>query len=682
MPEHFETVAPEPFEVEVGGAILELPAGATEETVKLAVENFRASPSFDKLVDKSRGAPARVRALVGGAPLQDRLANLKRFFPDAFAFGEDNFVFTDPETGNPTLYNPEGFDVGDVASVGREVSEAVGGTLGATFGAAGGFVLGSPTGPGVALTTVEGGILGAGLGTAAGGSLFDITMNMLAGRIDTRNPLEATLDTAIDFLAGAGGQKAGEVVQQGVKAALGGGKAAAQGMAEAFARLRIDPPAGAVTGSRTLGTIEKSLESTPSATAIMQRQAEKVLEQTKAAADSLAAKFGPLKTTAEAGATIKSAAVSAAERFGFKQEQVYQEAFDLVGAETRVAVPAVTELRHALTAELAGAPESLKSTLNPALNMVRQIQADAAEGGVAFDALRQIRTNIGKDIAAPQLSGSTGAQNEALKRIYGALTEDMSAAAKEAGPEAAKKLAVADRFTRAWMNTTNKTLQKIVKFETDERAFNFVMSSTKDGANQLARLQRNFTAEEWDTVAGTVLGRMGLARPTAQNVAGDAFSVSTFLTNWNRITPEAKKVLFGGKRYKDLSPALDDLVNAVSSLKGVEKLTNTSNTSRNMIAWMTIQSLVGGSGGLAAGGGAQSVGAGVLGALIAPNLTARLITSPAFVRWLITPVTKVNGILPHLGRLVAIGEAEPDLREGIAQYVAAMRSVERADIEE
>ncbi len=75
-----QTVAPvsSPFEIEVGGAILELPAGAPEDAVKKAVATFRASPEFDRLVDKTTGAPARVRGIVGGAPLQDRLANLKQ----------------------------------------------------------------------------------------------------------------------------------------------------------------------------------------------------------------------------------------------------------------------------------------------------------------------------------------------------------------------------------------------------------------------------------------------------------------------------------------------------------------------------------------------------------------------------------------------------------------------------
>ena len=674
-PQFTEPELAEPLEIEIGGAILELPAGASEDAVKQAVETFRASPEFDKLVDKNTGAPARVRGIVGGAPLKDRLANLKQFFPDAQPFGSDNFVFSNPETGRPTLYNPEGLDVGDVASVGREATQTVFAGGGAIVGAGAGFLTGAPTGPGVVLTTPTGAAIGAGLGSAAGGSLFDFVMNM-SGRIDTRSFLESTLDTALDFFGGAAGQRGGELIGEGFKVAVGSTKEGARRLAEAFARLRVEPPAGAVTGSRAIGSLEKGLESTFTATSVMQQQAERVIAQTRAAAEKLAGKFGPVKTVAGAGETIKAAAVRAAERFGFTQERAYTEAFDLVGETTPVAVPAIAELRQAMMAELARAPKSLKRALDSALGMLRSIEADAAEGGIEFAALRQIRTGIGKDIATPQLSGSTGAQNEGLKRIYAALTLDLGTAARQAGPKAAKKLDVADRFTRLFMTTSNKTLTKIAKFDADEKAFNFVMSTTKDGAQMLARLRRHFTPEEFDTVAATILGRLGLARQGAQNATGDAFSVNTFLTNWSRMTPEAKKILFGGPRYRDLVEPLDDLVRVVGSLKEMEKLANTSNTGRVMATYMTLQTL-GGTLGAFAGGDVQSGAAGVLGALVAPRVAAKLITSPRFIKWLLTPVTSPNGIGAHLGRLVGIAEAEPELREEIAQYVAAMRPAEK-----
>lgn len=50
-----------------------------------------------------------------------------------------------------------------------------------------------------------------------------------------------------------------------------------------------------------------------------------------------------------------------------------------------------------------------------------------------------------------------------------------------------------------------------------------------------------------------------------------------------------------------------------------------------------------------------------MGILIAPRLAAKLITSP-------------NGLSAHLGRLVGIAKAEPELAEAIDQYVAALRA--------
>ena len=114
----------------------------------------------------------------------------------------------------------------------------------------------------------------------------------------------------------------------------------------------------------------------------------------------------------------------------------------------------------------------------------------------------------------------------------------------------------------------------------------------------------------------------------------------------------------------------------MSSLKGVERLTNTSNTAQNLIAFTTLQTLGGALTGFAVGGPDAVTGlAGAAGFIIAPRLAAKLITSPAFVKWLTTPITSSTGILAHVGRLVGIAVAEPELREAIDQYTAALRAV-------
>lgn len=630
---------------------------------------------FAANVDKKRGAPAEVRAMVGSAPPQDRLANIQRYYPGAQPFGDDNFVFTDPESKQPTLYNPSGLDFGDVASVAREGTQAVGAGLGATFGGLGGFVVGTPTGPGALLTGAGGAAAGAGLGNAAGGALFDAAFNWIAGRVDTRGSGERMLGTVLDVAAGAVGQRAGDALSAGVKSAVAGSVPEAQRLIAAFNRLGITPPAAAVSGSKATQTVAKGLESSPFSADVMQKQAELVVGQTKAAVDVIVSQIGQAQTKQGAGGTIKSAAVAAAERFGFRQEQLYDDAFNLIGADTPVAVNAVTALRAELRADLARAPQSLGRVLEPAIRELDALVDDAAGVGIPFDALRQVRTAVGKDLAAPMLSGSTGAQNETMKRIYGALTEDLSAAARTAGPDAAQALATADRYTRMFMSTSAKTLDKIAKFDADERAFDFAMSAARDGGTGLARLRRNFQPEEWDTVAASVLNRLGMARPGAQDATGEAFSVNTFLTNWNRLAPEAKQALFGGKRYADLAPALDDLVQVVSSLKDVEKLTNTSNTGRAMVTLMTLGTL-GSSVGAAMTGSVSGAGTGaatLVGTALTSRAAAKLITSPAFVKWLATPPDATTGVAAHIGRLVAVAEVAPEIKEEIYQYMQALR---------
>ena len=69
-------------------------------------------------VDTQTGAPLGVRSFVGAAQTPaDKLATLKQYYPDAVPvevfdpengarkFGRGNFVFTDPETGQKTLFD-------------------------------------------------------------------------------------------------------------------------------------------------------------------------------------------------------------------------------------------------------------------------------------------------------------------------------------------------------------------------------------------------------------------------------------------------------------------------------------------------------------------------------------------------------------------------------------------------
>ena len=90
----------------------------------------------DPNLDKETGAPFEARAFVGLiVKPEDRLAAVRQMFPDAEAVGGgENFVFCSPETGQPTLFNPSGLDIGDVAGVAREGLQLFG-SLGAAAAA-------------------------------------------------------------------------------------------------------------------------------------------------------------------------------------------------------------------------------------------------------------------------------------------------------------------------------------------------------------------------------------------------------------------------------------------------------------------------------------------------------------------------------------------------------------------
>ena len=136
------------------GILLQMAAPASSSVESEDIPEFSdnylleiAQRRLSDSVDTQSGAPAGVRAQVAAAQKpEDKLATLQKFFPDASPveafdpdygatkFGRGNFVFTNPETGKLTLFDEDirlfGIPIptlGDVADVGPEIAETVGG---------------------------------------------------------------------------------------------------------------------------------------------------------------------------------------------------------------------------------------------------------------------------------------------------------------------------------------------------------------------------------------------------------------------------------------------------------------------------------------------------------------------------------------------------------------------------
>ena len=640
------------------------------------------------------GAPVSVRASVGAAQKPaDRLANLRRFYPDAAPYGEDNFIFTDPKTKLPTIYNRKGFDVGDLASIGGEASEMAGGVIGGAL-AVPPAVAGALPSFGTSLLTIPAGI---GLGAGAGRELFNL-LGVPSGQIDTRSVPNRLTDAAVTVGSNTVGARLGDLIGQAPGAIMGATRRYFRGIDPSTAiqdatRVGVELPAGAATGNRTIQIIENALSNTPGGATIMQRQAENALEAMDTASANIERRMSPVigpQTPQGAGEILRTGSEAAGHRFAARREQLAEALDAAVSPDTMVSTPTVRALVQDLERQVAEAPASRGPVLQQALNRARAVLEDVAPtrnaqgqatsgAGVRFQTLRQIRTDLGRELERPDIAGYNPAQEAAARRLYGALSEDVNAAATAAGPDASRLLRTHDRYVRFNRNVNLPTLQRVADTQSDEAAFGFAMNAAKDGGSKLRTLRRNLTPGEWDVVASSVFHKLGRANPGQQAASGvgqaaDDFSINTFVTNWSKLSPEAKISLFGGQRYNALRPEIDSLVRTAGRLKDAEKMANPSGTARNTIAALSVI----GAGGQLAQGDPKAAGVTLAAGLLAPRALASLITSPRFVRWLASSVGSVqrhpNNLGARLGQLTSIAEAEPALRDGIYNYLDTLRA--------
>ena len=631
--------------------------------MKLSDIGYQPTVTVDAVADTKSGVPFGVRQAVGGARTpEDKLATLRQWYPDAMPYG-DNFLVTDPQSGRPTLVNPPGFDVGDIGGVAPELAEIAGGTIGG--------VAGMPAGP-------AGAIIGVGLGAAAGREAEDVLAQTVGGRLDSRPMPQRVVDAGVTAGVNAAGQKIASKVEEGVKGIYGAVRGGGGRALTDFAESGIQPLAGMATGNRGVQTLENALANTPGGASWMQEAARTTLDGIQRTAGKVSRTLGQPVTVQEAGGVVKSATTNAGKRFAERQSVLDSRLEELIGKDTLVPVIHANNMLRQLEAAVQRAPNTQGSAVGAALRELKALVDDAPTGMIRFSDLRAARTSLGKALETPDVTGYSGRSMGTLRKAYAAMREDIRQAADLAGPEARKALDIHDRYVRYNRNINLDLLDKIDKLGADEQAYNFALSGSKDGGTRLLKLRRNFKPEEWDTVAATAFDNLGRARPGSAGATevGDEigeFSVNTFMTNWNKMSPEARKALFGGTRYKELEAPMNRLVRIVDRAKESEKMANPSGTARNLIAAFGIIE----AGRQTAVEGDPYQGVGTLAAgVLAPRYAAKLLTNPKFVQWLATGVQLAEkspaSMTSHIARLAGISTAEPAIREEIQQYLSAI----------
>jgi hypothetical protein len=394
---------------------------------------------------------------------------------------------------------------------------------------------------------------------------------------------------------------------------------AGQRAARAAGDLGITPTAA--MGSKTGAMAAAALEKVPGAGEIIARDAIRLVQEVEGAFNTIRAPLGKPMGAADAGSALVAGLKGYVERFGAKAETLFDAVGQKLPGDTKVRPVATVRAIDASKEAFAKNPE-LAAKLG--LTQWDKVAAEMAANGLNWRATREFRSAVGRAIGRE--NGILGDDDMGrLKSLYAALTADMESAAKAAGPDALAAWERANNFYRTGAQRIEAQLDRTIKGGdpakggNPERAFEaFDAMNKADRASSDVTRMRSIKASmkpgEWQQMAASVVDRLGRPKPGAAG-ADATFSPATFLTNWNKMTPEAKALLLP----EDVRMELDKLAEVAGQAKAANLERNVSNTGTPVIAGM-------------AGAGMMTAPVTTAVALTGANLTARAMTSTVFLR--------------------------------------------------
>jgi hypothetical protein len=329
-----------------------------------------------------------------------------------------------------------------------------------------------------------------------------------------------------------------------------------------------------------------------------------------------------------------------------------------------------------LTADAGGKPAQVVNSLilgadgKPATQTT--IPATAPQG-VPFSAVKELRTKIGKEAASNAIMGTP--EQAEFKQMYGALSQDMkngvALADLQNGTKGTQALERANAYYSRAMERAG-VVEPLANRSTPEGAYNALGNSMNDGPTTYERVRNVISPEARQKVAATVIGDMGKATPGQQNADGSQWSTRTFITNFNKMDPDARSALFkrfpGGAQYetdlKDIAKAAD-MIN-----QGSKVWANPSGTGQLLSNKASVYTLTVGAYfyPLAAAGTAAGLGLS--------HATSRLMTNPKFVNWLAkAPTVKPHDMQSFSQRLINIAQQSGDkqFEQDVGAYIGLVK---------
>jgi hypothetical protein len=441
----------------------------------------------------------------------------------------------------------------------------------------------------------------------------------------------------------------------------------------AFDRSQVD-----AIPSMVGGPMQQGLGATLRGNAIvggpLQRAGERVMTQATDARDRIAAGLGEAEGAFQAGTALQRGARSGGETLKQRGSQLYETPSMRAIEESPARVRAnntVEAINNAFkNMNTPGIGDYLRSRQTDIAKIKTAI--DEAGGTATFGDLRMLRDSVAAMLTDPQII-STGQQRN-VKRLYGAISDDMTRAAGVIAGEGGQREAA--RAGAVWSATRSRVDDVLEQFVgggvTPQGAFEnlYRMAKTKGQRAswpQIAQLRRSLSDDDWREVSSGLVRTMG--------GEGDQFSPARFATQWRELTPEARRILFG----KAL-PDMEALARVGDNFASSSRFFNASQ-SGNVAGNMNML------GSMATGAGAAT--AGLLSAATSnptPLLLAigsvggglavsKLLSSPKFAGWLYKAERASNAgrAVPRLmGEIDDIARDNPTVRQWLNENRGAL----------
>lgn len=450
--------------------------------------------------------------------------------------------------------------------------------------------------------------------------VFDPETGHVSDDVIQRSMDFATIPMLGGTAAPAGALGSGLTRAAAAKAATG------TAVARAADRIGVDIPRAAATDSLTLQRLGQLSANTPLGGGAMRDAAERAMSQLGSAAEDVARGYGAgnVATPQSAGGTVRSALTDYIGPITKERaDKAYRAVDDLV--DPSVTTPLTNTTGVALDI-LAKRKASALRGPGAAVDLIRE--GASRPQGLTYEGVKGLRTRAGElqdtGILPADMSHSE------LKQVYGGLSKDVRAAAENAGGrEAVAKFDRANRYY-SLLSKRRENLARLLNAKNDEGVFDALTrtagSSSRADLNLLLQARKAMPGDAWDEVSSGVIARMGRPNPgNSANAGPGVFSPEKFATEWSKLTPQGRSILFRSTGKGSLANALDDIVTVSQRFKQLQRLGNSSGTGQQVIGFTQ------------AAGAASQMTAALVGAMD-PLAAAATVTASIGGPWLLAKI--------------------------------------------